>query len=102
METLDRQSHDSPDITLAQRQQQGIWSCKLVRQMGKPNPDDALFAWVYHDGNEDGPFNPEEFNQRLISGQWPLNAIVSINDQTSWSTEAACVDRIQAEAAGRN
>ena len=55
--------------------------------------------WVYHDGNEEGPFTTEAFIQRLNGGQWPANAIVALNDRTIWSTTAACLEKIQAEAA---
>ena len=93
---------DDPEVRLAWRQQQGIWRCKLIRPLGAPNPDDAQRVWVYYDGSEEGPFNAEEFNQRLASGQWPPNAIVGLNDQTSWLTAADCLDKLQAEAATRN
>lgn len=93
---------DNPEVKLNRRHQQGVWSCKLARPMGLFNPDDAHRVWVYHDGNEEGPLNSEDFYQRLIAGQWPSNAIVGLNDQTKWSTVAECLDQLQAEAAVRN
>ena len=70
--------------------------------MGPPNPDDAHRVWIYHNGIEEGPINPADFNQRLLAGQWPPNAIVGLDDHTTWSTVAACLVKIQAEAAARN
>jgi len=93
---------DNPEVKLAQRHQQGVWSCKLVRPMGPPNPDDAHRVWVYHNGAEEGPINAEDFNQRLLAGCWPPNAVVGLNDQTAWSTVAACLEKVQAEVAARN
>lgn len=94
--------YDRVDAEPALRQPAGIWSCKLVRSFGSPNPDDAQWVWVYHDGNEEGPFTTEAFVERLNLGQWPANAIVALNDQTFWSTAAACLEKVQAEAAARN
>ena len=93
---------DNPEVKLAWRHQQGIWSCKLVRPMMAPNPDDAHRVWVYHNGVEEGPLNSEDFNQRLISGQWPPNAIVGLNDQTIWSTVADCLEKIRFDFASLN
>ncbi len=93
---------DNPDIAPAFRHQEGVWSCRLVRPRGDPNPEGANSAWVYHDGTEEGPFGGDEFAQRLTSGQWPPNAIVGFNDRTTWSTATACLEKIQAEAASRN
>jgi len=70
--------------------------------MGPPSPDDALRVWVYHHGSEEGPINPEDFNQRLLAGYWPPNAVVGFNAQTRWSTVAACLEKFQAEVAARN
>ena len=93
---------DNPEAEPALRHQEGIWSCKLVRPLGDPSPDDAHRVWVYHNGNEEGPLNAEDFNQRLISGQWPPNAIVGLNDQTTWSTVADCLEKIRADSASQN
>ena len=93
---------DNPEVKLARRHQQGVWSCKLVRPLGVPNPDDAHRFWVYNNGNEEGPINPEDFNQQLLAGKWLPNAIVGMNDQTSWSTVAACLEKAKAEIAARN
>ena len=94
---------DQVDVAPALRHQDGIWSCRLARSFGSPNPDEAHDVWVYHDGNEEGPFTTAAFIQRLNGGQWPANAIVALNDRTVWSTTAACLDKIQAEAeAARN
>ena len=94
--------YDNPEVKLAQRHQQGVWSCKPIRAMGAPNPDDAHRLWVFHNGNDEGPINPEDFNQRLLAGDWPQNAIVGLNDQTTWSTVATCLEKAQAEVASRN
>ena len=93
---------DSPEVKLSRRNQQGVWSCKLVRPKGPPNPDDAHRVWIYHNGIEEGPINVEDFNQRLLAGQWPPNAVVGLDDQTTWFTVAAFLEKIQAEAAARN
>jgi len=93
---------DHPGIDPALRHQEGVWSCNLVRNMGAPNPHEANTVWVYHDGNEDGPFTAEAFVQRLQAGQWQPNAILALNDRTIWSTAADYLAKLQADAAARN
>ncbi len=93
---------DSPEVGLELRHQQGAWSCKFIRAIGPPNPDDAHRVWVYHDGVEEESIYREDFNRRLLAGHWPPNAIVGLNDQTIWSTTAACLEQIQADSAARN
>ena len=93
---------DNPDVAPAFRHQEGIWSCRLVRPRGDPNPEGANSAWVYQDGTEEGPFSWDVLSQRLMVGQWLPNAIVGFNDRTTWSTATACLEKIQAEAASRN
>jgi len=93
---------DRPEVKLAHHHQQGVWGCKLVRPMEPPNPDDAHRIWVYHNGVEEGPINREDFNRGMLAGQWPANAIVGLNDQTTWSTIATCLEKLQAEVAIRN
>ena len=91
------------DVAPAMRHQEGIWSCRLAKSFGSPNPDEAHDVWVYHDGNEEGPFTTEAFIERLNGGQWPANALVALNDRTVWSTTAGCLEKLQAEAtAARN
>jgi len=76
----------SPNADPSLRHQEGVWSCKLIRQLGAPKPETAHFVWVYHDGVEDGPFTPSEYMQRLNAGHWCRNAIVGLIDRTIWTT----------------
>ncbi len=76
----------SPNADPSMRHQAGVWSCKLIRQLGAPKPETAHFVWVYYDGVEDGPFTPSEFMQRLNAGHWCRNAIVGLIDRTIWTT----------------
>jgi hypothetical protein len=93
---------DNPKVKEASRHQVGVWSCKLVRPLSAPNPDEAGAAWVYNDGTEEGPLTAETFDQRLKAGEWPQNAIVGLDDRTTWSTVLACLEKIIALAAARN
>ena len=60
---------DNPKVKEASRHQVGVWSCKLVRPLSAPNPDEAGAAWVYNDGTEEGPLTAETFDQRLNDGE---------------------------------
>jgi len=93
---------DNPKIKPASRHQVGVWSCKLIRSLSAPDPDEASAVWVYNDGTEEGPLTAEAFDQRLNDGEWPPNAIVGLDDRTTWSTVAACLEKIIALAAARN
>jgi hypothetical protein len=94
--------NDHPDVDPTLRHQTGVWSCQLVRPLGKLSPDEVQSVWVYHGGNVEGPFNFDDFNQYLAAGRWPANAIVRLDDRTLWLTTTACLEKIRADAAALN
>ena len=87
-----------PDL----REQKGVWFCRLVRPMGDPEASAADSVWVYHDGDEQGPFTMEAFKAGLTTGRWPANAMVGLNDRTVWSSVTEYLAKVQADAATRN
>ena len=85
----------NPEVKPATRHQAGVWSCKLVRSLIAPDPDEAAAVWVYHDGTEEGPFTPDEFTQRLNACTWRRNSIVGLNNRTKWTTTGDCWTQLQ-------
>lgn len=69
---------------------------------GDPNPAEANAAWVYHDGNEAGPFTTEVVTQRLNAGHWPAHAVAGLNDRTTWFTAAEWLEKTKSGTAARN
>lgn len=93
---------DHPAADPALRQQAGTWSCRFVRALGEPRAEEDDSVWVYQDGMEEGPYAQAAFVDRLMANEWKTNALVGLNDRTTWSTAQSCIEQVRAKMSAQN
>lgn len=94
---------DDPDLAaLEQRQQEGIWSCSFVRDLGAPDAGEARQVSVFHEGKSEGSFSLEEFAQQVSAGRWPTHTLTATQDCTVWSTVGEFIANLHGLTASEN